>query len=83
MYEQSNRMFRKFVIKEWTDHAETIGICFRNTKIYSKNRRNIYEEGILSEDQIIEVLEFQFGIPHIDLNKYLIDPEIPRLINEN
>ncbi len=40
------------------------------------------EEGILSEDQIIEVLEFQFGIPHIDLNKYLIDPEIPRLINE-
>ncbi len=40
------------------------------------------EEGILSENQIIEVLEFQFGIPHMDLNKYFIDPEIPRLISE-
>lgn len=40
------------------------------------------EEGIVSEDKIIEVLEFQFGIPHINLNKYYIDPEIPRLISE-
>ena len=40
------------------------------------------EEGIVSEDKIIEVLEFQFGIPHINLNKYVIDPEIPRLISE-
>ena len=40
------------------------------------------EEGLVSEDKIIEVLEFQFGIPHINLNKYFIDPEIPRLISE-
>ncbi len=40
------------------------------------------EEGLVSEDKIIEVLEFQFGIPHINLNKYFIDPEIPRLIGE-
>lgn len=41
------------------------------------------EEGIISEGQIIEVLEFQLGIPHMDLEKHYIDPEIPRLINEN
>lgn len=40
------------------------------------------EEGIISEDEVIEMLEFQFGIPHIDLNKHLIDSEVPRLISE-
>ncbi len=42
----------------------------------------LIEEGMISEDQIIEVLELQFGVPHVDLKKYFIDPEIPRLINE-
>ncbi|QEK12124.1 type II secretion system protein GspE [Crassaminicella thermophila] len=39
-------------------------------------------EGLVNEKQIIEVLEFQLGIPHLDLEKYFIDPEIPRLITE-
>ncbi|MFT9494816.1 GspE/PulE family protein [Anaerosolibacter sp.] len=43
----------------------------------------LIDEGIVLESQIIEVLEFQLGIPHMDLEKYFIDPEIPRLINEN
>jgi len=43
----------------------------------------LIDEGVISEKQIIEVLEFQFGIPHVDLSKYFIDPEIPRLIHEN
>lgn len=43
----------------------------------------LIEEGIIQEKQIIEVLEFQLGIPHMDLDKYYIDPDIPRLINEN
>lgn len=40
-------------------------------------------EGFITEQQIIEVLEFQLGIPHMDLDRYFIDPEIPRLISEN
>ena len=43
----------------------------------------LIDEGLVSERQIIEVLEFQLGIPHMDLDKYFIDPEIPRLISEN
>ncbi len=43
----------------------------------------LIDEGIVSERQIIEVLELQLGIPHMDLDKYFIDPEIPRLISEN
>ncbi|MCC5911473.1 MAG: type II/IV secretion system protein [Clostridiaceae bacterium] len=43
----------------------------------------LIEENIVEESQIIEVLEFQLGIPHMDLQKYFIDPEIPRMISEN
>ncbi len=42
----------------------------------------LIEERMLSEKQIIEVLEFQLGIPHMDLNKHYIDPEITRLVSE-
>ncbi|MBB6216596.1 type IV pilus assembly protein PilB [Anaerosolibacter carboniphilus] len=42
----------------------------------------LIDEGIVEEKQIIEVLEFQLGIPHLDLSKYFIAPEIPRLISE-
>ncbi|EOD00113.1 type II secretion system ATPase GspE [Caldisalinibacter kiritimatiensis] len=43
----------------------------------------LVEKGYVTELDIIQVLEFQFGIPHIDLNNYIIDPEIPKLITEN
>lgn len=41
------------------------------------------EEKILTEDQILGVLEFQLGIPYIDLNKYYIDPKAPKVISES
>lgn len=37
----------------------------------------------ITEIDIIQVLEFQLGIPHVDLSKYFIDPEVPKLIPEN
>jgi type IV pilus assembly protein PilB len=43
----------------------------------------LIDEGIIQEKQIIEVLEFQLGIPHMDMEKYYIDPEIPKLISES
>lgn len=42
----------------------------------------LIDEGFVKEEQIIEVLEFQLGIPHLDLEKYFINPEMPRLISE-
>lgn len=42
----------------------------------------LIDEGLVNEKQIIEVLEFQLGIPHLDLEKYFIDPEMPRCITE-
>jgi len=37
----------------------------------------------VTQKQIVEALEFQLGIPQVDLEKYYIDPEIPRLVSED
>ncbi len=43
----------------------------------------LVEKGYVTEEDIIEVLEFQLGIPHVDLNKYIIDPNAALKIGEN
>jgi type IV pilus assembly protein PilB len=43
----------------------------------------LIDEGFIQEKQMIEILEIQLGISHMDLEKYYIDAEIPRLINES
>lgn len=40
----------------------------------------LIKENFLTEQQLIEVLEFQLGIPHINLNQYTIDPELLQLV---
>ncbi len=42
----------------------------------------LIELDIVTERQILEVLEYQLKIPFVDLNKYEIDEECPLLINE-
>lgn len=43
----------------------------------------LVSEGFVTENDIIEVLEFQLGIPHVDLDRYEIQEEIATLIPEN
>lgn len=38
--------------------------------------------GYITEQQLIEVLEFQLSIPHVNLYKYDLDPSIVRIIPE-
>ena len=40
------------------------------------------DEDIVTEEEIIQVLEFQLGIPHMDIKKFFISPEVPKLIDE-
>lgn len=40
----------------------------------------LIKENFLTEQQLIEVLEFQLGIPHIHLNQYAIDAELIQLV---
>ncbi|WAA12844.1 GspE/PulE family protein [Fervidibacillus halotolerans] len=40
----------------------------------------LLREGYITEQQLIEVLEFQLGIPHINIYQYPIDPEAVQLV---
>lgn len=40
----------------------------------------LISENLITEQQLIEVLEFQLGIPHVNLNQYSIDPELIQLV---
>lgn len=42
----------------------------------------LVEKGWVTEQDILEVLEFQLGIPHIDLSKYLIEQKVATMIPE-
>lgn len=42
----------------------------------------LVDEGIISEAEVIEILEYQLGIPHVMLDKYYIDPGIVNIVPE-
>lgn len=41
------------------------------------------DEGIVSEAQIIEALEYQLGVPHMDISKIAIDIEAVKLVDDS
>lgn len=43
----------------------------------------LVDEKFVTEEDIIEVLEFQLGIPYVDLDKYEINKEVATIIPEN
>ena len=43
----------------------------------------LVEEKYLTEREFLEVLEFQLGVPHIDLDRFSIEAQAPKLISEN
>ncbi|SHJ82560.1 type II secretion system ATPase GspE [Tepidibacter formicigenes] len=58
--------------------------ALKEQKIYGKKLGQILvDKNIITEEEIIEVLEFQLGIPHVNLDKFIIDAQIPLLITEN
>ncbi|RUL55129.1 GspE/PulE family protein [Lysinibacillus antri] len=40
----------------------------------------LIKQNFITEQQLIEVLEFQLGIPHVNLNQFTIDPELLHLV---
>lgn len=43
----------------------------------------LVDEGFITEQQLIEVIEFQLGVPHVDLERFAIDPEVLSLVSED
>ncbi|HCW72422.1 MAG TPA: type II secretion system protein GspE [Clostridiaceae bacterium] len=43
----------------------------------------LIEEKYLTEKEFLEVLEFQLGVPYIDLDRFTVNSDAPKLISEN
>ena len=63
---------------------EELDKALKEQKITHKKIGEILiDEGYVTDNDIIEVLEFQLGIPHVDLDKYTIKQDIVTQIPEN
>lgn len=51
-------------------------------KEHKKLGELLIDEKILTEEQILGVLEYQLGIPYIDLNRYIVDRKVPKMLPE-
>lgn len=60
--------------------SEQIDYALANKSRDEKLGDFLIRENFLTEQQLIEVLEFQLGVPHINLNQYSIDPELLQLV---
>ncbi len=81
---QKNKRLGDLLLESGLINSEQLNYVLQRQKATGKKIGEILiDEGIIQEKQMIEVLEFQLGIPHMDLEKYYIDPDIPKLINEN
>lgn len=63
---------------------EQLDKALNDQKVKNKKLGEILvKKGFVSENDIIEVLEFQLGIPHVDLDKYEININIAKKVPEN
>ena len=60
--------------------VEQLDFALKNKSKDEKLGDFLIRESFITEQQLIEVLEFQLGIPHINLNQYSIDPELLQLV---
>ena len=59
---------------------EQLDFALKNKSNDEKLGDFLIRENFITEQQLIEVLEFQLGIPHINLNQYAIDPDLLQLV---
>mgnify|MGYP001245670121 FL=1 len=59
---------------------EQLDYALKNKSKDEKLGDFLIRENFITEQQLIEVLEFQLGVPHINLSQYHIDPEVLQLV---
>ncbi len=64
-------------------HDQLMDALKRQKKSGKKTGELLVHDGYVTERDIIEALDMQLGIPHIDLNNHNIDGQIVRLVPEN
>ncbi|HLQ97675.1 MAG TPA: ATPase, T2SS/T4P/T4SS family [Candidatus Dormibacteraeota bacterium] len=62
---------------------EQLAITIKEKSADEKLGDALLREGFITEQQLIEVLEFQLGIPHINIYQYSINEDIVQLVPKN
>lgn len=78
-----NKKIGEFLIYTGKITKEQLEEGLEKQKLTNKKiGETLVDLGYVSQKDIDEILEFQLGIPHVDLEKYLINPKISKLIPE-
>ncbi|MGE4282263.1 MAG: GspE/PulE family protein [Clostridia bacterium] len=84
MFNEKRKKLGDLLVEAGMITADQLGEALVVQKQTSKKLGEILiDRQLITQDHIIQVLEFQLGIPQVSLEKYDIDPEAPKKISEN
>ncbi|MDF2531365.1 MAG: type secretion system protein GspE [Clostridia bacterium] len=82
--EARNMKLGNILVQAGLINTEQLDAVLKNqTNKNKKLGELVVEAGYVSDEEIVQLLEYQLGIPSMDLNKFYVDPEIPKVLNEN
>lgn len=84
MYKNSRVRLGDLLLRDGKITAEQLQVALEVQKEKKIKIGEVLKElRYITSKEILDVLELQLGIPKVDLEKYNIDPEIPKLITED
>lgn len=80
MKNKTRKLLGDLLVESNVISAEQLHFALSQKRRDEKLGDYLITENLITEQQLIEVLEFQLGIPHVNLNQYSIDPELLQLV---
>jgi len=80
MKSNTRKRLGDLLVESYVITNEQLDYALKNKSRDEKLGDFLIRENLLTEQQLIEVLEFQLGIPHVSLNQFSIDPELIQLV---
>ncbi|WP_423799224.1 GspE/PulE family protein [Neobacillus sp. SAB-20_R2A] len=79
---QTRKRLGNLLIEEGLITAEQLEVALKDKDPNQKLGEALLQRGYLTEQQLIEVLEYQLGIPHVNLFQYSFDTSLFTLISK-
>lgn len=80
MVAKNRKRLGDLLVESGVISKEQLDYALKNKASDEKLGDFLIKENFLTEHQLIEVLEFQLGVPHVNLNQYTIDQELLQLV---
>ncbi|WP_338537270.1 GspE/PulE family protein [Helicovermis profundi] len=72
------------LVKDGKITSEQLQVALQVQKEKKSKLGNVLIElKYVTNNDILEVLELQLGIPRLDLERYIVDPEVPKILSED